>query len=72
MATTIQISEELKHELEKKKFTARETYEDVIWDLIEDSQELSEETKRHIAQSEQEIRDGKLVPLEEVKKKFGL
>ena len=30
--------------------------EEVIWDLVEDSQELDEETKREIAQARQEIR----------------
>ena len=34
MATTIQISEELQEELNKKKFFDRETYEEVIWDLM--------------------------------------
>jgi len=34
MKTTIQISEELKNELAKKKLSNRETYESIIWDLI--------------------------------------
>ena len=39
MATTIQVSEELKYELQKRKLNVRETYEEVIWDLIEDTKE---------------------------------
>ena len=46
MATTIQISEELKKELSKRKFSDRETYESIIWGLLEDTTELSKETKR--------------------------
>ena len=46
MATTIQISNELKKELSKKKFSDRETYESIIWDLIEDTMELNEKTKK--------------------------
>ena len=33
---------------------------------------LSEETKRHIKQAKKEIREGKTVPLAEVKKKLGI
>ena len=72
MATTIQISEKLHNELAKRKMYDREAYEEVIWDLLEDTMELSEETKRHIAQSEKEIKEGKTVTLEEVTKNLGL
>jgi predicted transcriptional regulator len=72
MATTIQISPKLQHKLAERKFYERETYEEVIWDLIEDSTELSEETKKHIAQSRAEIKAGKVHTLEEVKKELGL
>ncbi|MDZ7837051.1 MAG: hypothetical protein U5N58_03380 [Actinomycetota bacterium] len=37
MATSIQISEELKRELCKKKISSRETYENIIWSLLEDA-----------------------------------
>ena len=72
MATTIQISEGLQKELSKRKFFEKETYEEVIWDLIEDTMELSEETKRNIEESMKEIAAGKTVSLSEVKKKLGL
>ena len=72
MATTIQISNDLQKELSKRKLFDRETYEEVIWDLIEDTMELSEETKRQIKQAEKEIKEGKTVPFEEIKKKIGL
>ena len=72
MATTIQISEKLKTELSKKKLYNKETYEEVIWDLIEDTLELSEETKRDIEQSRKDIREGKTITHEQLKKELGL
>ena len=62
MATTIQVSNKLLKELKNKKMYDKESYEDVIWDLLEDSMELSEETKRRIRKAEKEIREGKTVP----------
>lgn len=70
--TTIQISEKLQSELSKRKLFDRESYEEVIWDLMEDTMELSEETKRHIKQAESEIKAGKTISLEKVKKDLGI
>ena len=56
MATTIQISNELKKELSKKKFSDRETYESIIWDLIEDTMELNEKTKKELKEAREEIK----------------
>ena len=72
MATTIQVSEDLQSELSKRKLFERETYEEVIWDLVEDTQELNEETKKEIAEARKEIRRGKYHTLEQVKKELGL
>ncbi len=72
MVTSIQISEELQKELIRMKFFDKETYEEVIWDLIENAQELSEETKREIAQARAEIKAGRFRTLAEVKKELGL
>ena len=72
MVTTIQISEQLQQELTKKKLYAKETYEEVIWDIIEDTLELSEETKKNILQAEKEFKEGKYHTHEQVKKKLGL
>jgi len=70
MVTTIQISEELKKELAKKKFSDRETYENIIWDLLEDTMELSEETKKELEQSRKEIKAGKVQTLAQIKKEL--
>ncbi|HLC72112.1 MAG TPA: hypothetical protein VJH37_00855 [Candidatus Nanoarchaeia archaeon] len=71
MATTIQISKNLQTELNKRKFSERESYEEVIWDILEDTLELSEETKKDIAQAEKDIKEGRVFTHEEVKKKLG-
>lgn len=70
MATTIQISNELLGKLQDMKMFVKESYEDIIWDLIEDRMELSEETKKNIVQSEKDIKNSKTVSLEDVKKKW--
>lgn len=72
MATTIQVSNKLVEELKNRKIYDKESYEEVIWDLIEDTMELSEETKKHIKQAEREIKEGKTVALEKIKKELGL
>jgi len=72
MATTIQISEALKRELQKRKIFRRETYEDVIWDLLEIDKELSEETLHHLKESYKDIEEGRVYTLNEVKKRLGL
>ena len=72
MATTIQVSEELQHELVKRKLFDRETYEEVIWDLIEDCMELNDATKKELERSREEILSGKSHTLSEVKKELGL
>jgi len=72
MATTIQISGELQEKLKEKKLYGKESYEEVIWDLIEDNLELSEETKKEIEQAREEIRIGKTHSLAKVKKELGI
>ena len=70
MDTSIQISKDLLEKLKFMKIHNKESYEDIIWDLIEDRMEFSDETKRNIAQSEKDFREGKTISLEEIKKKY--
>jgi predicted transcriptional regulator len=70
MVTTIQVSEKLKKELSKKKFSNRETYENIIWDLLEDTIELNERTKKELEESREEISAGKAYTLGQVKKEL--
>jgi len=71
MDTTIQISRELLERLAKMKMYNKESYEEVIWDMIEDRLELSEETKKDIEISREDIRAGRTISLERLKKKLG-
>ncbi len=71
-STTIQISQDLQQELNKMKLFSRETYEEVIWNVIEDTKELSEQTKIDIAKSRKEISEGKFITLTNLKKKYGV
>jgi predicted transcriptional regulator len=72
MATTIQISGDLLEKLQLMKIHSKESYEDIIWDLIEDSIELSEETKKNIKESEEDIKAGRVYSHKQVKKELGL
>ncbi len=72
MVTTIQISESLLEKLKTRKMYDRESYEEVIWDLLEDSQEVNEQTKKEIEQARAEIKAGKFYTHEQVKKRLGL
>jgi len=70
MTTTIQISADLQKELTNRKLSDKETYEEVIWDMLEDSKELSDETKTEIAEARAEIKAGKSYTIAQVKKEL--
>ena len=70
MTTTIQISDSLQNELVKRKFYERETYEEVIWDLMEDTMELSDQAKNEIAEARAEVKAGKVRTLTQIKKEL--
>jgi predicted transcriptional regulator len=72
MGTTIQISRELLEKLRMMKIHNKESYEDIIWDLVEDRMELSEETKKNIEEAKKEIERGEVYDWEEVKKELRL
>ena len=72
MATSIQITQDLQQELAKRKLSERDTYEEVIWDLIEDTAELSEETKRDMEEARAEFKQGQYKTLSQLKKELGI
>jgi len=75
MDTTIQISKDLLEKLQKMKMHNKESYEDIIWDLIEDRMELSEETKKSLVEYEEDLRKGRMKKFhkwEDVKKELNL
>ena len=68
MVTTIQISEKLQNNLKMKKLYEKESYEEVIWDLIEDTMELSKEAKVMLRKAEEDIKSGRVHSFEKVKR----
>lgn len=44
----------------------------MIWDLIEDRMEFSEETKKNIEEAERDIAEGRVHKWEDVKKELGI
>ncbi|MBS3143592.1 hypothetical protein J4446_01800 [Candidatus Woesearchaeota archaeon] len=72
MATTIQVSENLLDTLKMRKLYNKESYEEVIWDLVEDSQEVNAETKQEIENARADIKAGRFFTHEQVKRKLNL
>jgi hypothetical protein len=72
MVSSIQVSESLLEELKRRKLHDRESYEEVIMDLIDDTKELTEETRKEIELSRLEYAKGMVRPLREIKKELGL
>ena len=72
MVTTIQLSNELKERLSLRKSSEKDSYEEVIWDLLEDTLELSEQTKKDIAEAREEYAQGKTISHAQLKKELEL
>ena len=71
MSTTIQIDESVKTSLNNMKLFKRETYNDVLERLIEDAQELNEETKKELELALNEIENGKFITHEKLAAELG-
>ncbi len=69
--TTIQLSHNMKRTLERMKLHPRETYEDVLERLLEDLQELNEQTKKEIEQAVRDIKAGKYRTHQQLKDELG-
>jgi len=75
MGTTIQVSKDLLNTLKAMKIHEKESYENILWDLIEDRMEFSKETKKNIAIAEKDLAEGNwenFTTLEDVKKELGI
>jgi len=72
METTIRISPSVKEKLDKMKIFERESYNDIIELLIEDTLELNEKTKIEIEEAKKRIDDGEFFTQEEVEREIGL
>ena len=71
MATTIQVEEEIRNRLGSMKIHSRETYNDVLERILEDLQELNEETKQELEKIVKEVKAGKYKTHEEVRTEMG-
>jgi len=72
VATTIQVSDNVRKILERMKLMDRETYNDVIEKMIEDDLELNEKTKKEIEEAEKRVKSEKFITQKEVEKRLGL
>ncbi|MBT3398163.1 hypothetical protein HOA55_04035 [archaeon] len=75
MVTTIQISNPLLEQLKQMKIHDKESYEEIIWDMVEDRMELSEETKQAIKDYEKDVKAGNwdnFTGHEDLKKELGI
>lgn len=64
--TTIQISSELREALQKRKLHVKESYEDVIWDLLEDQMQLKDEIVEQIEKGKKEYLEGQFESMDDV------
>ncbi|AKB26676.1 hypothetical protein MSMTP_3207 [Methanosarcina sp. MTP4] len=69
--TTIQVKQSTKEVLERMKIYKRETYNDVLERLIEEVQELNEETKKEIELARKAVEEGRYVTHEKLKEELG-
>lgn len=69
--TTIQLSQEMKRVLEGMKLHPRESYEEVLERLLEDLQELNEQTKKEIEQAIRDIKAGRYRTHQQLKDELG-
>lgn len=69
--TTIQVKQSTKEALEKMKIYKRETYNEVLERLLEEIQELNEETKKEIELARKAVEEGRYVTHEDLKKELG-
>ena len=72
MATTIQISDSVKLFLDKLRLIKRESYNDIIEFMIEDSLELNEKTRLEVEEAMSDIKAGKTISHEDAMKRLSL
>jgi len=72
MVATIQISDELLFFLKKRKAITKETYNEIILDVLESNLKLSEKTIKNINKARKEISNGKYITLSNLKEKYNI
>lgn len=72
MATTIQISDNVREVLCRMKMVEKESYNDVLERMIEDDLELSEQTRKELFAAAARAKAGHTITQADVEKRFGL
>jgi hypothetical protein len=76
MVTSIQLENKTKARLEKMKIFSKESYDDVVNRLInsieDDEGILNKQTIKDLEKALKELKKGKFIPHEEVKRRLGL
>lgn len=76
MPTTIQLTEKTKYKLERFKHHPRETYEEVITELMElaeeDGLEFNKKAKESIARARADIKKGRVYSTKELIEELGI
>ena len=70
MATTIPVSEQMVQYLSQRKLYHKESYEEVILDLMEDCAKLNIHTKLELEKARSDIKSGNCYTHEQVKKRL--
>ena len=60
MATSIQVSRRLQQQLQKRKLTGKETYEEIIWGLLEDTAEMHTAVKKAMIRARRDVKQQNL------------
>lgn len=69
MTTTIQISDDVKRTLEKMRIFERETYNEIIENMLEDQMEINDKTKKELSERKN---SKNFITQGDVEKEFGI
>ncbi len=71
MSTTIKVSQDFVGALKSIKSQTNQSFEEILWDLLEPYLDFSAETKKAIEKSRKDAMEGKTFSLAEIKSEFG-
>jgi len=72
MATTIQVSDTVREVLDKQKISSKESFNDVLERILEDTMELNARTRKELEEARREIKAGNFISLEDLEKEIGV
>lgn len=71
MNTTIKVSQDFVGALKSIKSQTNQSFEEILWDLLEPYLDFSAEAKKAIEKSKKDAKEGKTFSLAEIKSEFG-